>query len=186
MPKRKDIAGQRFGFLVAISPSHLNKHKHLLWVFLCDCGKYKEIPAQSVINGRTKSCGCKQKELQNLKKIKSDKDSSCKSLMWDYKKGAKNRGYSFELSFERFKHLTSRNCFYCGRSPENVSLRKGKISVIPYSYNGIDRVDNSRGYEIDNVVPCCFICNRAKSTLSQEEFISWINKAYYYITGVNK
>jgi len=185
MPKRKDITGQRFGYLVAISPSHLNKHKHLLWTFLCDCGKYKEIPVQSVVCGRTKSCGCKQKELQNIHKMKSDKDSSCKTLMWYYKKGAKERGYSFELSFEEFKNITSRDCYYCGRKPENIQLRKGKISVTPYIYNGIDRVDNSKGYIIDNIVPCCFTCNRAKSTMGQEEFINWINKAYYHLNGVN-
>lgn len=183
MPKRKDITGQRFGYLVAVSPSHLNKYKHLLWTFLCDCGKYKEIPIQSVTNGRTKSCGCKQKELQNIHKIKSDKDSSCKSLMGDYRKGAIKRGYTFELNLEQFKSITSRNCFYCGRNPENVSLRKHKQSVIPYIYNGIDRVDNSRGYEIDNVVPCCFVCNRAKATLGQEEFVAWITRAYYHLSG---
>ncbi len=38
--------------------------------------------------------------------------------------------------------------------------------------NGIDRVDNERGYLTDNTVPCCWECNDMKATSTAEEFIT--------------
>lgn len=39
--------------------------------------------------------------------------------------------------------------------------------------NGVDRVDSSRGYDKENIVPCCKICNRSKSDMSESDFIAW-------------
>jgi hypothetical protein len=47
-----------------------------------------------------------------------------------------------------------------------------------YTYNGLDRVNNSKGYTRTNVVPCCIICNNAKRTLSLSEFLEWIGQVY--------
>ena len=47
-----------------------------------------------------------------------------------------------------------------------------------YIYNGIDRIDNNKGYTIDNIVPCCHICNQAKSSFTLQEFQDWIEKVY--------
>ena len=49
-----------------------------------------------------------------------------------------------------------------------------------FVYNGLDRVDNEKGYTIDNVVPCCKHCNYAKRNRSVEEFIDWIAQVYEY------
>lgn len=45
-----------------------------------------------------------------------------------------------------------------------------------YAYNGIDRMDNSKGYVDGNVLPCCSICNHAKHVMNYDDFISWINR----------
>lgn len=47
-----------------------------------------------------------------------------------------------------------------------------------YTYNGIDRVDNTKGYEETNVVPCCTVCNRAKMAHTQEEFFDRVRRIY--------
>lgn len=68
----KDLTGQRFGRLVVVkraknyvSPS--GKSKQLRWICKCDCGEYCVVNSDVLKNGRTKSCGCLQKE--NLNKI---------------------------------------------------------------------------------------------------------------------
>ena len=55
----------------------------------------------------------------------------------------------------------------------------------PFPTNGIDRMNNNIGYEISNVVPCCSVCNKMKSSLSKEEFLTQICKIYEQSSKVN-
>lgn len=67
-------------------------------------------------------------------------------------------------------------CNYCGDSL--TITRKAYNMNGPYTHNGIDRVNNDRGYEPNNVVACCEICNRMKLTLSKEEFLNHVQKIH--------
>jgi 5-methylcytosine-specific restriction endonuclease McrA len=40
----------------------------------------------------------------------------------------------------------------------------------------IDRIDNNKGYEIENVTSCCKRCNNAKGQSSVDEFLDWIKQ----------
>ena len=110
-----------------------------------------------------KECDKEYRKEQRLKRLKGKNykprhhksDSEKKySLL---KKGAKQRGYNWNLTYEQFMTFWQKPCYYCG----------AKIKTI-----GLDRVDNSRGYEIDNVVPCCTRCNLMKRILSKDDFIN--------------
>lgn len=48
-----------------------------------------------------------------------------------------------------------------------------RFNGIP-DHHGLDRVNNSKGYTLDNVVSCCFECNRSKNSIS----LDWIASAY--------
>lgn len=43
-------------------------------------------------------------------------------------------------------------------------------------YNGIDRIDDSIGYTIDNCVTCCRTCNWAKGNKDYSEFLFYIDR----------
>jgi hypothetical protein len=62
--KPVDIAGQRFGRLVAIEPSHTTP-QGTVWRFSCDCGSEYLKLAKAVRNPKAtkQSCGCWQKEI---------------------------------------------------------------------------------------------------------------------------
>lgn len=65
----KDITGQRFGRLVAVSFRYYNEKNQDCWLFHCDCGNEKILPATDVKWGGTQSCGCLHREhIGNLKK----------------------------------------------------------------------------------------------------------------------
>lgn len=53
-----NIAGQRFGKLVAIEPTVERIDGAIAWRFQCDCGNEKIAPGSAVKYGNTKSCGC--------------------------------------------------------------------------------------------------------------------------------
>lgn len=80
-----------------------------------------------------------------------------------YKYHAIKRNLSFDLSFEEFINFWKRDCYYCGDKIETI---------------GIDRVDNSQGYNYNNCVSCCGICNKMKWSWSKEKFIEHIKKIY--------
>lgn len=66
------------------------------------------------------------------------------------RKMAKKRGLAFTLSQAEFTEYLTKPCFYCGLSSGTTG-------------SGLDRIDNARGYETGNVLPCCGTCNRVRS-----------------------
>ena len=75
----------------------------------------------------------------------------------------KKRGWADPfLSIEEYAPLFAAPCRYCDGSTRG----------------GLDRVDNDRGYNLDNVVPCCEVCNHMKWKLSRDEFLNHITKIY--------
>jgi hypothetical protein len=64
MGKKIDLTGQRFGRLVVLGESseRIGNKKQFGWRCLCDCGNEKTILTNRFKSGRTKSCGCLQKE----------------------------------------------------------------------------------------------------------------------------
>jgi hypothetical protein len=75
-------------------------------------------------------------------------------LMKSYEWLARKKKIFWNLSADEFHQLTQGACTYCGEPPAHKSRF--------YVYNGIDRKDNARGYEIGNCVPCCGLCNMTK------------------------
>jgi hypothetical protein len=91
----------------------------------------------------------------------------------DYVGGAKVRGYSFGLTYEQWRELVLKDCWYCGDKPRDRKRksRHHQRPCLSIPHNGIDRVNNEVGYEIANVVPCCKPCNLAKRDMTQAEFL---------------
>lgn len=94
----------------------------------------------------------------NLRRFRSTHAGKLRGL----KTGAKVRGLAFELSDERAIELISSPCHYCGHPGRE------------YGLNGIDRKDNEKAYIEGNVLPCCGVCNQAKSGRSYETTVAWM------------
>lgn len=89
--------------------------------------------------------------------------SSLHDLFQRYREGARRRGYFFDLLLEEFQFLTSSDCHYCGAKPNHKHKLKNAHGF--YIYNGVDRVDNTSGYNVENCVPCCRKCNTTKGKI---------------------
>lgn len=178
----KDLTGNRYGKLTVLSRAK-NRKKIIYWLCQCDCGKRKEISYTGLYLG-TKSCGCLRKDMiRNRNKTKFKRlaygEAAKRALYRQYKRHADERNLLFEIDIEYFANLTKMECGYCGSKPRNVFLPNSKNG--PYIYNGIDRLDNTKGYIIENCVPCCETCNRAKLQMTVDEFINWIDNVYEYV-----
>lgn len=78
-----------------------------------------------------------------------------------YRKASLKRGIVFELSFDEFASMWCKPCTYCGDAIEGI---------------GVDRIDNTKGYTVDNTAPCCGRCNHMKNKLTVPQFIERCRK----------
>lgn len=78
---------------------------------------------------------------------------------YDYHSEAKRRNIEWNLDKDYIIELIKSKCHYCGIS-----------NII----NGIDRIDNEKGYIKENCVSCCKNCNRMKCNFKLIQFISII------------
>jgi deoxycytidylate deaminase len=136
----------------------------------CKCGVLKSIKVASLINGTSSGCGhCGNRYARTDEQLKT---TSINNIFLDYKGNAKARNYDFNLTLDEFKGLIFQNCFYCDASPANI--QKNKHTIV--KYNGIDRLDNSIGYQTSNCVTSCATCNTMKLDYSATHFLEQIQR----------
>jgi len=175
----QDLSGRRFGkqTVVRFLETRVNGsgERYSVWVAKCDCGKVRECSTGTVKNGF--SCGCYCREVSGLSRRLPGDKAALNINLSKYKRSARLRHLDWLLSDVDVQHLMKQMCHYCGVEPrQEIKHAHWSGYRSPVLYNGIDRVDNSKGYEINNVVPCCKICNYAKRDLSQQDFISWAKR----------
>jgi len=102
----------------------------------------------------------RQYSKENRDKIKAWAQTP-KGRYTSYKGNAKTRNISLEITFEEFMTFWQKLCHYC----------KYNIDTI-----GLDRIDNSKGYSLDNVVSCCHECNWTRNDI-------WTHKEMETIIG---
>lgn len=183
----KDRTGEKYHRLTFLYPSKNTKNNRSSWTLQCDCGKIINSNASSVVLGKTKSCGCYNLELA----IQRGKDNRKYTPLISSARSIWKGNYS-DCDFETFYKLSQEKCFYCGSAPRkttNIYLwsRKGKIQNPDairdgyFNWNGLDRVDSSKGHTIGNIVPCCYICNFMKNELSVNDFLNHIKTVLSYM-----
>ena len=65
----ENLINKKFNFLTVIS-GPIIKNKKTYWHCKCDCGQEKDIRADLLKNGNTKSCGCYKKNILIKNNIK--------------------------------------------------------------------------------------------------------------------
>ena len=144
----------------------------LLDKFCCKCNRYK--PSELFFKNKKTSTGlsswCKVCTTEYNRKylLKSKVDPAAKKAHAKaYKQTSRgayvNRRYralytkhEFTLTYGEFMMFWQKPCYYCND---------------PVRFVGLDRVDNTKGYVLSNVVSCCETCNRMKLTQTQNDFL---------------
>lgn len=143
--KRADITGKIFGRLKALSFKYV-KNKNSYWKCICECGKVVIVSYANLMRGKTKSCGCLNKELTIKRNLIHGKTNTRLYRIWE---NMRTRCYNSKtINF----HL------YGGRGIKVCEEWKNDfISFYNWAmYNGykkglsIDRIDNDGNYEPKN------------------------------------
>lgn len=180
-----DYTGQKYGRLTFLRRTERTSGGIRQWEMRCDCGATTYARAHSVVSGHTTSCGCVAKETQasntQARRVYDPMISSARLVWRDHYR--EDSG----VDFATFLTLSQLPCDYCGRLPHRVCRVVGqRVSELQlqggdFAYNGLDRIDPSKGHTSDNVVPCCWDCNRMKGAMTREEFISHIRRMYAHL-----
>ena len=83
----------------------------------------------------------------------------------EYADGAAKRNLFFELTLDQFTEIVTKPCYYCKKYEETEVI-------------GIDRINSFIGYNLENIVPCCKLCNNMKQQLTVNEFALQIKNIY--------
>jgi len=81
-----------------------------------------------------------------------------------YKISATKRNIYIDIDKKTFLYLINHDCYLCGKKTDDEHQ------------NGIDRVDNNKGYILENVQPCCGNCNFIKNKFSLETIFDKFKK----------
>lgn len=169
--KSLDITGRAFGRLTAVS--RYDGEGATQWNCLCDCGKSVVVKLSNLQSGNTRSCGCFRHELHTL----PGRDKAINDVIYEYTSSARKRNLIYALTREDAVKLFDGTCHYCGSPPSRIKAAKSRTGKA-LIYNGIDRVDNEKGYTLDNCVSCCFPCNRFKGDRTLEDFKKHVRAIY--------
>lgn len=137
-----DIAGQRYGLLVALRPTDERLRKSVVWECVCDCGGRKFASSSCLRKGSPKSCGCAAQVPPPIR-VKHGMFGHPLYKTWE---GMMARCYN--ENNKDFYLYGGRGIKVCERWHDPGNFAKD-MSPRP---NGrtLDRVDNSRGYGPDN------------------------------------
>jgi len=192
MPRFLDRINMRYGRLTVIKHEGKDKRGKHLWLCICDCGKEKIVVSDNLSSGKSKSCGCLKKEFLAKKGnqwgLYEDREEALLKVQYSHLKRRNNKlGFKEVFDFNTFTKLSKDPCNYCGVEhskiiEDRLNETKGnkRLSDHILKCNGIDRVDNEKGYTKENSVTCCKYCNFAKHTMTENAFYTWIKRVYEY------
>lgn len=180
-----DLTGKKFGLWTVLKLGEVRENskgkKSTFWLCRCACGVERLVFGGSLTYGSSKCCGCAGDDESKTRTPPTkllEGAATFNHIYKSYQYRANTKGLDWQLDIDTFRTLTKSNCFYCGIEPSSTMRAVRGTSV--YVYNGIDRRDNSKGYTVDNSVPCCKMCNLAKKNFTEEEFLVWAERIHTY------
>lgn len=144
-----DISGKRFGRILVLK--YVGNSR---WLCRCDCSNEKIIRRDALIQGRTKSCGCFQKEIAAKQvRQRSLKHGDFGTKLYGIWAGMKRRCYNPRTKY--YEDYGGRGITVCDEWKNDYSKFKEWALANGYQEGlSIERVDVNKGYSPDN---CKFI-----------------------------
>jgi len=182
MRVRNDISGRRFGNLLVVGlggyytpPGGGPRHRQ--WRSKCDCGNILDVSYSRLKSGKKTCCGCcvqyqSGKEKRNWKGF-----GEISGTIWSQlRRSAQDRNIAFDLTIEEAWGLFLRQNRECALTGISIGFSPTLRQDISKNTASLDRIDNTKGYMIDNVQWVHVKINYMKSDMSQEEFIIWCKR----------
>jgi hypothetical protein len=151
-----DLTSQRFGRWTVIQRAASPSARHIHWRCRCDCGNEKSIAGESLKGGRSRSCGCLNREVasQRARATQSGpvrrthgKSATSEFRIWA---GILTRCYNQHAT--GYPNYGGRGITVCDRWRDSFENFLADMGPRPSSQHSVDRWPNQAGpYEPGNV-----------------------------------
>lgn len=166
-----DYIGKTNGVLTVVQDLGFDSSgRHLVTVLCSRCGKTSSIRADRIIDKSYTPKSCTHCCRDYFKQLADKKFAATRHFRRRKNSilgNAKGRNIQMFLTDNQIKSLLESDCYYCGMP----------------NADGIDRVDSDKDYTMDNVVPCCKVCNRMKNKFPLDLFLNQVKKIYSRFYG---
>ena len=139
-PNIKDLTGKKFGRLTAV---RIHSHAPIRWECNCECGAKHVTLSASLVNGRSRSCGCLSRDVaiathsthgrHKTKEYKTFLRAKARCQNRNYPSYEYYGGRGIEFKFESFDQFLS------------------EVGSCPSPALTLDRIDPEKHYEPGNV-----------------------------------
>lgn len=145
MRKIVDLAGQRFGRLVAIKDSGQRTDGKVVWLCRCDCGQTCDARSRSLIYGEKRSCGCLRRELNRTRATKHGGKFSLEYNNWRAMRERCN-----DPNNAAYSYYGGRGIQVCDRWQNDFASFFSDMGPRPFPDATIDRINPDGDYRPDN------------------------------------
>jgi hypothetical protein len=171
MSKFKDLTGLKFGRLMVIKRAENCGH-HTRWLCKCDCGNETISHTTSLTSGRTKSCGCKNKE--DLLSAVTTHGGRKTEL---YKHWCLMKTRCYYPKYDHYDRYGARGIIVCPEWENDfATFREWAVNNGYVDGLQIDRINTNGNYEPAN----CRWINRTQQVRNRT------NTLFFEIDGINK
>lgn len=181
----KDMKDLRFDRLFVIERGDTTRDNQVRWVCKCDCGTIKQIRGPELRKGKTRSCGCLNKEINSKRSI-GNKFGSIHNLSYHplryIRKSMIHRCYNENNPY--FKNYGGRGITVCEEWKNSLpifyewAINNGWVKGL-----SIDRQDNNKCYNPENCQWITVSENSRKNCILGKEVGKGRKKISNYITS---
>lgn len=168
----RDLSNKKFGRLQVLKLTDSKKHKSR-WECRCDCGEVVEVLSNSLVRGKTKSCGCWHREIvSSLKEIHKYNEIPY-TYFYAIKASAARRNLNVTISIEDIweQYLKQNKKCYFTKLPIGFCDNQRKSGY--GNTASVDRLDSSKGYEKGNICLVYRDINFMKQNFSVDKFVNY-------------
>lgn len=156
MPARKYIiarVGHTFGRWLVLRYSHSEKIKRITydyWLCRCSCGTERPVAAPSLIAGKSRSCGCLQKEtaatlLTTHGTFQSGQKKTSEYIAWQHMLGR-----CLNPTIPEYRNYGARGISICVRWRSSFKHFLDDMGLKPSPKHSLERINNNGNYEPAN------------------------------------
>jgi len=170
--------GEQFGSWTVLKEDWYDSEKNASFVEVqCKCGVKKVVRKFTIQKGISKKC----------RQCMGNESFTGYEKLGGYhlnqiQRSARNRNLEYKVKPKELWDLLVQQDFKCVLSGELIELSRTIDNKTKVQTASLDRIDNSKGYTIDNVRWVHKVINQMRSNRTDKEFISWCRK----VTKKNK